>query len=520
MKTIRAANLWVQTGWTAMLGVFLGAVAGPARADLDDIPIPTGETVVFSDDFDDNTREWDNVVKINAFGTLTEGAAAINADPGGTGESVLYVSLASNTLLQIRAPMSIKANVSDTDIAVYFRVRTDDTDSDDTVRVAGLSSSAVYYVGQYIQPSTGGGQGEGIQYNVPNYTLHTSQMGSYCTFTDTNDYRVLRLVMSSTNATEMFMKAYILNEGTGQYDYKQTVNTADFDGENHLITEDFTTLEVRFAADDGWEGLYVDAVAVTADITPTHTTVAGIPVPVGEHVVFSDDFEDNAEGWSNVAVVNGSGTPAADKAAIGPDPGSPAANVLYASAPDGATAVQPEIVFGDRVNLTRGPANLYVRMRSDNGDTYDRVIMTLQNPAGIYGQIRIKPTNGGGGAEHLRYRNGSGTDDGVNFYGDDSITFPNSNAYEIVRLKLYQSGADETTLEAWTWDPEGGAYHRHDDGGNPGVFVRGPAEGGLITADLFSVLLQIETPHAGELMYVDSVVVTGYPKGGTLLILR
>jgi hypothetical protein len=494
MKAIQ----WCKIAFGAVVGM---AVTAPGiRADVDDIPIPTGETVVFSEDFDNNAQEWRGVAVVNGVGTPAAGKAAIGIDPGGTGESVFYYSTNSTTALESWANLSFPVNLADGNVAMYFRVRTSDTNSNDSFRLRLQSGNLSCYGGMALKPSTAAGNGESIHYKTPAVSGNQSKT-SYFTFASTNDYRVCRVVLSKQSDTETKFEVFLWNGSL--YQSKQSYTA------NGLITENFGQINAYITIGGSQEPIYLDAIKVTASTLNMYKAVAGIQVPIDQFVAFADDFDDNAKGWSNVAVTNGAGTPAADKAAIGADPGDASVGVMYPSAPDG-TALEPRVTLGNTLDLTRGPANLYVRLRSDSSVTYDRFIMGLLHETG-YGKVYLKPTEEGGGAEHMRYKNGGGTDAGLNFFGADSITFPDPNVYEIVRLKIYQSDTDETTLEAWTWQ---GRYVKHV------TYVRGPDDGGLITNAFDTVSLYWVSPHTGELMFVDSVVVTEPPPVGTLITVR
>jgi hypothetical protein len=76
-------SIALRTQWLTMLVALLSA--GVSRAELADITIPSGEHVVFAEDFDNNDNGWSNIGSSGS-------QATIGTDPGGTGESVIYPS--------------------------------------------------------------------------------------------------------------------------------------------------------------------------------------------------------------------------------------------------------------------------------------------------------------------------------------------------------------------------------------------------------------------------------------------
>lgn len=79
----------------------------------------------------------------------------------------------------------------------------------------------------------------------------------------------------------------------------------------------------------------------------------------GENLIFSDDFTNNANAWSNVSVVNGTGTATTGTPAI--NGGAWAPSIL-----GDLGAVQSDYTFATALNVFDGPISLYMRVRVDN----------------------------------------------------------------------------------------------------------------------------------------------------------
>lgn len=120
----------------------------------------------------------------------------------------------------------------------------------------------------------------------------------------------------------------------------------------------------------------------------------------GESLIFSDDFADNSNGWTNVAVVNGTGTATSTQAAITGGAWTP-------SLQDGQ-AVSSNYTFASAIDAFNGPISLYMRVRVESpSGTPDgtKFQITLNESTGNrFFRLVVRDNSSG----FIEYRNASG----------------------------------------------------------------------------------------------------------------
>lgn len=116
---------------------------------------------------------------------------------------------------------------------------------------------------------------------------------------------------------------------------------------------------------------------------------ADLPVlydPSCEIVIFTDEFNNNANSWSNVGSSSGQAT-------MGTDPGSSTQNVWYPSINSDGTTVRSLIQLPE-MNLAVAPITLYMRVRVDdinNGEANRFFISLQESNSSRYGTLLIRP---------------------------------------------------------------------------------------------------------------------------------
>ncbi len=118
-----------------------------------------------------------------------------------------------------------------------------------------------------------------------------------------------------------------------------------------------------------------------------------ISVSSGEIVMFNDTFADNSNGWSNIAVLNGTGTATSGKAAIGSGEWTP-------SIPDNHTGVTSVTTNFSALDLSAGAISLYMNVNVE--DYY-------KNPAHSRYGIKLYNSGAGGGSFDFEIMPNNGT---------------------------------------------------------------------------------------------------------------
>jgi hypothetical protein len=173
----------------------------------------------------------------------------------------------------------------------------------------------------------------------------------------------------------------------------------------------------------------------------------------GDIVVFSDDFTDNRNGWTQVAVVNGKGKAVARHAAI-------IDSAWSASTPGGASitsGVESSHMLDTPLSVTDGPVSIYMSVRVDSarGGDANRFGIVMREPSGgSFIGLVIRPGING----FIQYRNQEGKPTTAKLKGS---SLPNPAAYYHFKLTLGAAWSVDGTIsraEAFYYDEATGAY--------------------------------------------------------------
>ncbi len=133
----------------------------------------------------------------------------------------------------------------------------------------------------------------------------------------------------------------------------------------------------------------------------TPSVRANMPtISSGEKVLFSDDFPDNRNFWSPVAVINKTGSPATGNGTI--------INSEWGPSIADLKSVSSSVTIKPVPNLKNGPISVYMMVRVDDGEGIDnnRFGLSLHEPDDLRGfiQLMTRPANKG----FLEYRDENG----------------------------------------------------------------------------------------------------------------
>ncbi len=176
------------------------------------------------------------------------------------------------------------------------------------------------------------------------------------------------------------------------------------------------------------------------------------PLALGDRTVLADDFTDNHNAWTNVAVVNAGGAPATGKARI-------AASDWSSSVHDG-TAVSSVLAFKTPLDLAQGPVSLYMTVRVDvpDGTDNNRFSIGLQEAAGTpacFVRLQIRPAAAGS----IEYRNPEGLGQFTAITHTQQF-LTTATAYYSFRLTVTgaEKGKGPATAEAFYYDARAAKY--------------------------------------------------------------
>lgn len=165
----------------------------------------------------------------------------------------------------------------------------------------------------------------------------------------------------------------------------------------------------------------------------------------GEISIFSDDFTDNANNWTAVSVVNGSGTATSATASIDNGVWSPA----FAG---DKTAVNSVYHFDNDINVLNGPISLYMRVRVDETSKSDgsRFSITMDESTGSrFVRLQVRPAASGS----IEYRDNTG---GGASTETTSIAFSNASTFYDFKVTLTPGSdlAEPASAEAFYYDTD------------------------------------------------------------------
>jgi hypothetical protein len=188
-------------------------------------------------------------------------------------------------------------------------------------------------------------------------------------------------------------------------------------------------------------------------------TEGQIAVSEGEVIQFQDDFSDNSNGWTKVAIVNGVGVATSGQAQI--------ANGIWKPSVDSDGSGVSSVVRLSTLNLLDGPISIYMRVRVEDilyNPANARYGITLVGPGGAYDakfDLQIEPGNGVANQySYLQYRSASGgtvTDNLGNTYDTGIITDPSA----FYTFKLTVTAAAEVgmaNIQAYYYDENTSSY--------------------------------------------------------------
>jgi hypothetical protein len=176
----------------------------------------------------------------------------------------------------------------------------------------------------------------------------------------------------------------------------------------------------------------------------------------GERTVFQETFTDNSNGWSNVAVVNGTGTTTSGLADITGGNWQPSvagdADDLYSS-----------VVLSESLDITQGAISLYMSVKVDTFSSGDANRFSLSlNEAGSgtvkFVDLLLRPGYGG----KIEYRDAVGSGTGTDFItADDEMIATGVGNYTTFKLTLTADPAgvgSPATAEGFYFDESEGEY--------------------------------------------------------------
>ncbi|MGE9289789.1 MAG: hypothetical protein ACQKBT_02285 [Puniceicoccales bacterium] len=171
-----------------------------------------------------------------------------------------------------------------------------------------------------------------------------------------------------------------------------------------------------------------------ADLTDT--------ISSSESILFSDDFNDNSNNWSDIGTSTGEAT-------IGQDPGGTGQTVYYPSnAGDGSETLSSINLGVSSPDLSNGTINAYMRVRVDANAANDRFYIGLSESGSAYfNNLLIIPSS----TSQVIYRkdDGSQTVDNGN---TPSINYPDTSTYLNFKISLTATDSDTTTITAFQYD--------------------------------------------------------------------
>jgi len=227
---------------------------------------------------------------------------------------------------------------------------------------------------------------------------------------------------------------------------------------------------------------------------------AAIIVSSGESTVFQETFADNSNSWTNVSVVNGTGTAATTTAAIGSGEWSP--SVIA----DGGL-VRSVYTLASALDVYDGDISLYMRVRKDNlsGDPdASRFDIKLSESTGNrFISLRVRP----GASGLIEYRNSGGG--GANT-STSSTTFPDTTNYIDFKVMLTPGATlgDGATAEAFRYNTGTSSY---DSLGTVSGLVD-------LQTGLFNQLEISNRNATNGAIHFDEVLVTQIPEPSTMAL--
>ena len=174
------------------------------------------------------------------------------------------------------------------------------------------------------------------------------------------------------------------------------------------------------------------------------------PVSPGERVVFSDDFADNRNQWSAVAVVNKTGAPATIQAAI--------ANSEWTSSKQDSIAVTSTVVLKSPLRLKSGPVSVYlsVKVTDLNGTDGNRFGVALNEPAPNRGFVRLltRPSANG----FIEFRDSAGAGQSTPIESPRRVFDGVGTGVFKLTIKPAADGKSPAAAEAFYYNPKTKAY--------------------------------------------------------------
>lgn len=227
---------------------------------------------------------------------------------------------------------------------------------------------------------------------------------------------------------------------------------------------------------------------------PASTARAAMsPIGAGENVVFSDEFADNTNNWSNVGTT----------AAIGADPGSTGQNVWYPTTA-GLGETISQITLPTLLDISKGPIAIYMRVRVDDvagghSSKFGSEFVEQSPDDGLANQ-RILP---GLSVSQLRYRATTGSIVVANI---GQATLPNAQTFGDFRMVLTDNGDGSMTLEGFRYDTGTAQY-----------VALGNRANADIDSGKFNILRVVSANgDADGRAYFDSVQITQIPEPATM----
>ncbi len=229
---------------------------------------------------------------------------------------------------------------------------------------------------------------------------------------------------------------------------------------------------------------------------------AAIIASSGEATVFNDTFAGNSSAWTNVNVVNGTGTAATTKLAID-------SSQLKPSIAGDAGAVVSTKTLAAPLDIANGPISLYMNVRVDTingGDGSRFSFKLLESTGNRFVDLLIRPGTG----SYIEYRNAAGTGVQGSVTGTSGIITSNSTFYTFkFSLSAPDGIASPALAQAFYYNTTSSSY------------VSLGSIAGLIDLDtgIFNRVEIYNRNGTGGAAYFDEVLVTQVPEPSCALLL-
>lgn len=218
------------------------------------------------------------------------------------------------------------------------------------------------------------------------------------------------------------------------------------------------------------------------------------PVAPGERALFTEDFADNRNTWSSVAVIGKTGTPANGQATLADSSWTP--SIADSGTVTSTAPIKPAI------KLQNGPVTVYfsVSVLDSEGTEGNRFGVAVNESEGTRGFVRLLTRPAAGG--FLDYRDHTGSAQSTPVEGARAY-FATGTGMRHFKFTITPAvdGRSPATVEAFRYDPKAKVYV------SLGIADKAAL---LKSGELQSVTLWARNGENGAI-WIDSIVVTQSP---------